>query len=237
MNYHITAYISLFVLINLLFTCSSNFLTIQTSFKNQKIQHSITTTSSSLCYIKSFYYKDEYLFPSHNEVEEMTTIPLPLPPIESIDTNYKKHTVRLPRETRSKIFTSKIKSTNDGYQNIKWLLQPVEWLNETYYITNGLYKNQHICASHVHLDPFFYRRKVNLVEMNQESLKTNRKCMWRFERIDKNVFYIWNSYYLEPFYAGSYFLKEINSNKRNVFTYYQPPDSQQFLWYLNCSLN
>ena len=118
-----------------------------------------------------------------------------------------------------------------------WIFRKVEWLNSTFYIQNIVSSDsKYICASHIHIDRFNYRRLVNLKQINEHSLITNHKCMWNLVPVDdsKSFYTIWNVYYDEPLYAASYLYKTTKSNSRTVFLWYSAPDSNQFNWEVNC---
>jgi hypothetical protein len=112
-------------------------------------------TNLSYCLVKNVEYQDEYLYSCHD--------------VDFSD-NYKR-----------KVFTNKI-SINymKSFDQMGWIFQPVDGLNNTFYITNAQY-HEHLCATHNHLEIFNYRRKVNLNRLNKHSLKTNKKCMWKLD--------------------------------------------------------
>ncbi len=128
---------------------------------------------------------------------------------------------------------NKIKTLNQ----LRWIFEPVSWLNDSYYITNVKY-NQHLCASHIYADFSRSTKKRRLVELstiNRDSLITNKKCIWKPEQLNQNdQFYLWNLYYKESLYAASV-IKFSKKNDRSVFLWYKDPDSMQFVWYIYCS--
>ena len=173
-----------------------------------------------VCTIQNTKYPNEYLYSSVNEYD-----------------------MYIDYETKSvfkhkKLLTNNINFIKNSKQLI-WIFKKVEWLNSTFYIQNIMsnYKYEHICASHVHIDQFNYRRRVNLNLINKHSLITNEKCMWKFIPStdgSKNVYNIWNVYYDEPLYAANHFYKTAKSNSRTVFLWHKIPDSKQFDWEVDC---
>jgi hypothetical protein len=117
-------------------------------------------TNLSYCLLKNTEYTDEYLY-SCRDVD--------------FSDNYKR-----------KVFTNKM-SINymKSFDQMGWIFQPVEGMNNTFYLTNAQY-HEHLCATHNHLEIFNYRRKVNLNRLNKHSLKTNKKCMWKIEQVLDN---------------------------------------------------
>jgi hypothetical protein len=64
-----------------------------------------------------------------------------------------------------------------------------------------------------------------------------KKCEWKFESIDENKknYIIWNVFYQEPLYAASGLFKPLNNHNRNIFTWYGLPNSNQFVWRVDCN--
>jgi hypothetical protein len=173
----------------------------------------------SYCLVRNSEYENEYLYSSRKD----------------LDTN--ENMIR-------KVYANSANKVNiKSLDQMRWIFVPVDWLNDAFYITNIEF-NEHLCASHVYRDSSTKskkRRLVNLIKMNKESLKTNKKCIWRTENIISNdgnesSFYLWNLYYHEPLYAAASLNKIMNQSKdRNVYTWHQKPDSKQFIWFIYCS--
>ena len=175
-----------------------------------------------VCTSRNTKYLNEYLYSSVNEYDTYI--------------DYESKYVF----KRHKLLTNNINSNSiTDSKQLLWIFKKVEWLNSTFYIQNIIsnYKYEHICASHIHSDQFYYRRRVNLNLINKHSLITNEKCMWKFIPStdgSKNVYNIWNVYYDEPLYAANHFYKTAKSNSRAVFLWYSTPDSKQFNWEVYC---
>ncbi len=182
-------------------------------FKTSQIE-SFKIKDGLTCQINNCKYSNEYLFSSYIEL--------------FIPDGY---------FDQKKVYTSQLNLISDYRQSV-WRLNKVKWLNNTFYITSIYHENYLLCASHKYLDGFISRRLVYLHKLNKESMLTNLKCVWEFDdKIDSNQegkYLIWNRYYGEPLYAASFLFKTISSNKRNVYTWYKNPDSDQFVWKLNC---
>lgn len=183
------------------------------AFKTTQIR-SLKIKDGLSCQINNCKYSNEYLFSSY---------------YDGFD--------RQDGFDHKKVYTSQLTSIPDYRQSV-WRLDKVKWLNNTFYLTNIYHENYRLCATHRFLDGFNYRRIVYLVKLNRESMVTNLKCVWEFDdRIDstkEGKYMIWNRYYGEPLYAASFLFKSISSNKRNVYTWFKNPDSDQFEWKLNC---
>ena len=175
-----------------------------------------SSNQTSLCLIRNVEYKDEYLYSSD-------------------------------RPDIYDSFKHRVYTNQNDYNYISsnlqmgWLLIPSNYLANTFYIQSIRFPNEYLCTSHLHFDPFFQRRKVNLNKLNQESVMTNKKCLWKLELIkgekfDKTFkqYRIWNVNYKEAMYAGSDMLKTARTNRRNIFTWYSRPDSNQFIWDFIC---
>jgi hypothetical protein len=144
---------------NMLIKFSLIFL-LQALISQNKIESKSPDTSNlSYCLVKNVEYQDEYMY-SCRDVD--------------FSDSYKR-----------KVFTNKM-SINymKSFDQMGWIFQPVEGLNNTFYITNAQY-HEHLCATHNHLEIFNYRRKVNLNRLNKHSLKTNKKCMWKLDLVDE----------------------------------------------------
>ena len=175
-----------------------------------------SSNKTSLCLIKNSKYKDEFLYSSNRP--------------DLLDSY--KHRVYVNKNDINYI---------NSHLQLGWLFMPVSFLANTYYIQSIKFENEYLCASHLHFDPFYQRRKVNLNRLNQESLMTNKKCMWRLEKLQPvkqikilDEYRIWNVNYKEALYAGSDMLKTARTNRRNVFTWHSKPDSNQFKWEFIC---
>ena len=161
-----------------------------------------------VCLIKNIKYKDEFLY-STFDIDELK---------------------------QRKVYSNEINPNLMQHSDqLLWILKPVDWLKDVYYITNYYY-NEHLCAHHTHLERFNYRRYVYLVKMNKESIWTNQKCMWQLRKLknNKHNYTIWNVNYKEPLYAASFMLKTARTDRRNLFLWYKKPDSTQFNWNLEC---
>ena len=127
----------------------------------------------------------------------------------------------------------------NSFDQIRWMLMPVENMNNTFHIINARY-GEHLCSSNGHLEIFNQRRKVNTVRFTKDVMLLDKKCMWRLDALDKRIdgggtdrYMIWNTYYKEPLYAASSLLKTVKA-RRNVFTWHSKPDSKQFIWHVFC---
>lgn len=200
-----------YIILYLNYTCTAYL--ISTNTKNFRKKN-----STLYCLIENAKYTNEFLYSSFESNNYLD---------EDDDTSFKR-----------KVFTNQIsnKYSSHGNQFI-WVLNRVGWLNDTYYITNFFFKQEHLCASHSHMDSFQHRRRVMLNMLNRESLMTNKKCMWVIKSIsstDPNLVGIWNNYYREAFYAASDLFRSSVWNRRNVYLWYDKPDSKQFAWKLKC---
>ena len=136
--------------------------------------------------------------------------------------------------------------------------------NDTFYLINIKY-NEYLCAKDAHTDIFFMRRKLNTIrpkskylieaeyindtqqededdedyvgEMTDNYDDWRKKCEWKFESMDENKknYIIWNVFYQEPLYAASGLFKPLSNHNRNVFTWYGLPNSNQFVWQVDCN--
>jgi hypothetical protein len=189
-------------------------------YSNQvkSIIKSKNSSTTFYCLIQNSNYLNEYLYSSFEHQ---------INPEDIKEKNFKH-----------KVFTNHIHSLYSKHINqYIWVLKPVEWLNDTFYMTNFYFNNQHLCSSHNHVDSLNHRRQVLLNKLNKESLMTNKKCMWIIRSIsskDSSLVEIWNNYYKEPFYAASNLFRSGILNRRNVFLWYDQPDSKQFSWKLLC---
>jgi hypothetical protein len=127
----------------------------------------------------------------------------------------------------------------NSFDQIRWLIMPVENMNNTFHIINARY-GEHLCSSTGHLEIFNQRRKVNTVRFTKDVNLLDKKCMWRLDEVDQKMdgggsdrYLIWNVQYKEALYAASSLLKTVKA-RRNVFTWYKPPDSKQFIWHIFC---
>lgn len=125
-----------------------------------------------------------------------------------------------------------------GMDSLKWIFEPVEWINDnsSYYIRNAKYNDEWLCTSHNRNDMFKTKRLVHLKNLNRESLITNKNCIWKLDELERGTskFNVWNLNYYEPLYVTSLFIP-LNTRGKNIYTYYKPPDSNQFVWYIYCS--
>ena len=209
-------------------------LVLETKVSFGKVESFKMSQNESICLIQNIQYKNEYLFSSVEfdpyDLDEIDSEShdhhnQPSTPHKK-DFNYFKH----------KLFTNVIKYQHQ-FRKSFWILRSVDWMENTFYISSLYYDDYHICATHKHADKFYYRRKINLVKLNKESLATNQKCMWKFEALSNSSntnYHIWNINYEEPLYSVSFLLKSARSKNRFVYTWHKSPDSKQFNWNLNC---
>ena len=177
---------------------------------------------SSRCLIKNAKYSNEYLLSSRHDYELF---------YDEFNTYYKR-----------KVFTNKIDSTLvKSLKQIVWTLDPIKKETDTFFLTNNLYKDEHLCATHRHLEMFKLRRRIALITMDRNILRNSDKCWWRFVPVrvnnnnsESNFYLIQNVHYNESLYAASYFFKSAITNARNVYTWHKKPDSSQFAWFVNC---
>ena len=187
-----------------------------------KQSFSLKIKNDSVCMLRNIEYSDEYLYSPLDEID--------------VFIDYEnKHVYK-----QSKIATNEIRSNSitDPLQFL-WIFKKVEWLNSTFYIQNIVASHsEFICASHIHVDKFYHRRRVYLDFINEHSLITNKKCMWTFSPIgsdaSKNIYTIWNVYYREPLYAANILYKSTKTNSRAIFLWHKRPDSKQFNWHVKC---
>ena len=165
-------------------------------------------SNKTICLIGNLKYPSEYLYASNNP-------------------NF---------NNKRRVFTNHLESVNILHANqMIWILNPVKWIKNTFYITSLYYINHHLCASHQHFDSFNHRRDILLYHLNKESLITNKKCMWKLHPVDSNQTYtIWNMNYKEPLYAASFLFKTSKTNQRSVYLWHNSPDSLQFNWNVDC---
>jgi hypothetical protein len=174
------------------------------------------------CLIKNVKYPNEYLLSSRHDYELF---------YDEFNTYYKR-----------KIFTNRIDSNLvKTLKQIIWMMEPVTADSfDTFLITNNLFNDEHLCATHRHLEMFKLRRRIALISGDKSLLSQNDKCWWRFVPVqvnnitESNFYLIQNVHYNESLYAASYFFKSAITNARNVFTWHKQPDSTQFAWFLNC---
>ena len=119
-----------------------------------------------VCTIRNTKYLNEYLYSSVNEYDTYI--------------DYESKYVF----KRHKLLTNNINSNSITDSNqLLWIFKKVEWLNSTFYIQNIIsnYKYEHICASHIHIDQFYYRRRVNLNLINKIDQITFMSCNISFK--------------------------------------------------------
>ena len=167
------------------------------------------TKGTQLCSIENYKYKNEYLYSLFGYQMD-----------------------------RRRIFINKIdRAYVKSVDQYAWIFEPVDWLNDTYYITNLQYNSYHLCAGHMFMDILNQRRYLTLNNLNEQSLKTNKKCMWRVKYDStRNSYQIWNAYFKEAIYATKFILSTLiqSTYRRNVFMWNGRPDSLQFDWKLIC---
>ena len=132
------------------------------------------------------------------------------------------------------------KKTISNFDQLKWIFEPIEWLNNSYFIRNVNNKSEYLCAKDNRNDFFKSRRPVYLKNINQPSVITNEKCIWTLGELEKNGKYvITNSYFNEPLFPSSSFIANRKLYTWNYLTkgisYYMGPDLDQFIWYIYCS--
>jgi hypothetical protein len=183
-----------------------------------------------ICMITNFKYSDEFLASGDNKLEM----------VANDDTSF-----------QHRVYTIKTKNM-DIFNQAVWKLEKVQLVNNnnTFYLSNYFAQDYYLCATHLRIDAFYHRRYVGLVKMNRESLLANKKCMWelgpgKFAKAteiskSKNLidffrdFTIWNHNYKEPLYAASMIFTAAGHRNRNVFTWFEAPDSEKFYWNVNC---
>ena len=81
-----------------------------------------------------------------------------------------------------------------------------------------------------------------LFDFRSDSRIKSISCLWVIDKLNKlrrninganDEYLFWNLRYGEPMYASSNFFS-LNKNHRDVYTWYETPDSQQFVWNLEC---
>lgn len=164
------------------------------------------------CLIKNIGYEDEFLYTCQD--------------------------LDITNHFRRKVYTNRLSfSLIKNFDQIRWILVPVQEKNNTYFIVNAQYREL-FCASTFHLESANLRRKVNMLRTEKESSIfdiDNEECMWQIDKEKgQDRYYIWNTKYQEPLYAASSLLKTVRSNRRNVFLWHSKPDSVQFVWYIYC---
>jgi hypothetical protein len=164
------------------------------------------------CLIKNIGYEDEFLYSCQD--------------------------LDITNHFRRKVYTNRLSfSLIKNFDQIRWILVPVQNKNSTYFIINAQYREL-FCASTNHLESIGQRRKVNMLKIDKDSSIfdiSNQECMWQIDKEKgQDRYYILNSKYNEPLYAASSLLKSIRSNRRNVFTWHSKPDNLQFVWYIYC---
>ena len=207
---------------------------------NKRAEISSIIKPYSVCLIENENYKDEFFYasPQEDDDEEWKTSSTQTKQIININ---KTSRFQIPIKN---VFVNELKlKYMTTIDQAEWLMRPVNWFNDTFYISSVKYPNNHLCATHKFFDLFNLRRKIHLIRLNKESLTTNYKCMWRvteiesiglFEKKTADTGYVlWNEYYEEPLYAASYLFKTAR-NRRTVYTWHGLPNSRQFLWRINC---
>ena len=203
----------------IIFGC--HLLLIRENLANTESSSSSATPSSLICYLNNFKYKNEYLFVSNQ--------------FDTFD-NFKR-----------KVFTNQLDNIDD-LDDIKWILIPITIDKEInqYLIKSYSHDDEYLCSSHSHLYMFKQRRRVSLIKLDTDDrrLRDETKCKWKIDLIDqidnkndtRQYYTIWNVYYREPFYAASSLFKQAQSSSiRNVFTWYSNPNSDQFVWNVECA--
>jgi len=112
-----------------------------------------------------------------------------------------------------------------------WIFEPVNGMNQTFYIRNQEY-NEYLYATSLYSSFFTSRRKVFTWLY---SVEPDDSFQWRLKPLETaNKYELWNVKFDEPLYAASYFFRYDNL-RMNVFTWNKKqPDSKQFNWFVKC---
>ena len=113
--------------------------------------------------------------------------------------------------------------------------------NDLFYMKN-IETKEYLCSENKFekkfnvLSTFDKKRLVHTWSVDEKKEKyghfeLSKECVWRFERAepDSNVFLIWNHFYNEPLYAGTYLFKQAR-NKRNVYLRNKTIKTDEFKW-------
>jgi hypothetical protein len=207
--------------------------TLYSSLHSSLRQLSIQIKPYTFCFIENANYKSEFLYASPHKKGDDDWIPF--------SKSKGNKTVQF-KHTSKNVFTNELKlKYMTGIDQVEWLIRPVNWFNETFYISSVKYANYYLCSTHKFSDLFNLRRKVQLIKLNKESVTSNFKCMWRVTEMESlglnpnfdQGYVLWNEYYEEPLYASSYLFKK-SDNRRAVYTWHGLPNSKQFLWRISC---
>jgi hypothetical protein len=146
------------------------------------------------------------------------------------------------RSNQNNVFTYQPTKTDDikkfGWSLISLFNKPD---NDLFYMRN-LETKEYLCTENKFerkfnvLSAFDKKRLVHTWSFEETIEKYNKlilsnECVWRFERAapNSNVFFIWNYFYNEPLYAGTYLFKQAR-NKRNVYLRNKTIKTDEFKW-------
>ena len=185
-----------------------------------EIKSSKSIRNGSFCLIENINYENEYLTSSF-DYDLMST---------QQNDGFKKR----------RVYTSSIKSDaiSFGQQLVWYLVAAPEKTNHNnqkhFYIMNPFF-DLYLCATSNYQDRFHRRRMLNLDKQRDNFNNNDNNCVWELEKKYDNNYEIWNVKYNSPMYAASFLFKKIQSEKRNVYLWSNLPDSNQFLWNLQCN--
>jgi hypothetical protein len=138
------------------------------------------------------------------------------------------------------------------FDQMRWIFTPVnnndDYNNKTFYFIINSFYDMLLCSSNTRIGFFDKRRKLSMQNLFKINDFDNEECIWYVEPakklygkyitnkklMNKDKYIIWNFKYAEPLYAGSFFLKQVKSKRRNVYTWHKKPNSGQFVWNLHC---
>jgi hypothetical protein len=180
----------------------------------------------SICSINSIKHTKEYLFGSTNDYDKLYNHLFDMIPIRKVFMSNPKN----------------LKSVSSKAQ-LLWILEPVDGMEDTFYLKSMSFKNERLCASHKHANILNLKRKVNLIKYTSKDKLNNSKCFWKImatstlgQKNDSTYcnYLIRNLFYKEFLFAATDF-KDLKY--RNVYTSFigkKGEYSNNYVWRFDC---
>lgn len=119
-----------------------------------------------------------------------------------------------------------------------WYFRPVASKENTFFLVNKKFANEHLYASTHHAELFGKKERRQVFvgkpkQGNTAAATIDTAYMWRMQRVGRNVsvYQLWNVKYLEPMYVSTMHDKL----RKNLFTWYaRSPFNNQFNFLLRC---
>ena len=162
----------------------------------------------SYCLIKSYEYKDEFLYSSR---QTRTTV--------------------YGMERKVYVNTPNFK-TFITLDEVRWVFKPIESTNNTYNIKVSRHDDEYLCSDDQRVDFLKKKRPIHLKKFIDFKNSVSEKCEWKLIDLGDRMFHILNVYYKEPLYVASSFLPSA-SGKNIYITKGSKTDSSIF--YIYCS--